>query len=81
MGSENLTVVLGWCFVLNYLLLLVWGSVFIGAKDWLYRLHSRWFDLSRPVFDAMHYGLMGGYKLLIFIVFLAPYLAIRLAGW
>lgn len=80
MLADNLTVVLGWCFVVNYLVLLVWALLFIFAKNWLYGLHSRWFELSRPVFDAMHYELMGAYKLLILVLFLAPYLAIHLAG-
>lgn len=79
MVADNLTVVLGWCFVMNYLVLLVWALLFTCAKEWMYRLHSRWFDISRPVFDAMHYGLMGVYKLLILILFLTPYVAIRLA--
>lgn len=64
-----------WSLGLNYGLLLVWFLVLVYAHDWIYRLHARWFRLSRETFDAMHYGGMVAYKIGIILLNLVPYLA------
>ena len=45
-----------WCTLANYGILLVWFLVFVSARDWLERLHGRWFRLSHDQFDAIHYA-------------------------
>jgi hypothetical protein len=37
----------------NYSILLIWFGAFSLARDWMYRLHSRWFNLSAQTFDAL----------------------------
>ncbi|WP_353850875.1 DUF6868 family protein [Acidithiobacillus sp.] len=49
--------------------------VFIGAHDWLYQLHHRWFHLSTEHFDALHYAGMAVYKIGILIFNLVPMVA------
>ncbi len=73
---ETLSGVLGWATLINYLLLVLWFMVFVFAHDWLYRLHSWWFNLPVQNFDTLHYGGMAFYKLCIFLFFLAPWLAL-----
>ena len=39
--------ILIWSLVVNYAVLLVWFAAIALAHDWVYRLHTRWFRLSR----------------------------------
>jgi hypothetical protein len=68
---------LGWSALINYGLLLLWVLLFALARDWMYRFHGQWFDISDQHFDIIHYFLMGWFKLLIFVFNLTPYLVLR----
>ena len=78
MTLATLQSLLGWCAVINLALLSVWFLLYVLAKDAMYRLHSRWFALSRERYEAIHYGAMAGYKLAIWIFNLAPFIALHL---
>ena len=78
MNVELLQAVLGWCAVINYGILLWWFLWISVAPDWIYGLHTRWFRIDRERFDAIHYAAMAGFKLAIFVLNIAPYLALRI---
>lgn len=78
MDLSTLQALLGWCALINFGLLILWFGLYLFARDWLYRLHGRWFALSRERFEAIHYGAMAGYKLAIWLLFFSPYLALHL---
>jgi hypothetical protein len=80
MEIEELRSVLGWCTLINYAVLLYWFAMVVLARDWMRRLHGRWFSLSDENFDAVHYALMGVYKLGIILLNLVPYFALRIVG-
>ena len=65
-----------WCTVFDYVVLIVWFLAFVFASDWLYRMHTRWFHLSRERFDALHYGGMSVYKIGILLFNLVPLVAL-----
>lgn len=67
-----------WCLALTYSLLMIWFLMFWRWHDGLYRLHSRWFKIDEVRFDAIHYGLMGIYKIGIFLFNLTPLVAVCL---
>lgn len=69
---------LAWCAVINIGLLLWWFLFFTLAHDWMYRFHSKWFNLPVDRFDAIHYAAMAAYKMGIWLFNLAPYLALRI---
>lgn len=73
-----LRTILIWSLVVNYLVLLVWFAVIVFAHDWIYRLHTRWFRLSRETFDALHYGGMAVYKIGTLLLNVAPLLGVLL---
>jgi hypothetical protein len=77
MTVELIRNVLGWCTVINYGLLLFWFVFFMLARDWIYRLHGRWFNISHQNFDAIHYAGMAIYKIGIFLLNLVPYIVLR----
>ena len=80
MTVEIIRDVLGWCTVINFALLLLWFTFFSLAHDWVYKVHGRWFSLSKENFDAIHYAGMAFFKLCIFLLNFAPYLALRIVG-
>jgi predicted permease len=65
--------------LLNYVVLLAWFLVFCGARARLLRLHQRWFGITAPTFDAIHYAGMALYKVGILLLCLVPYVALRIA--
>ena len=77
MTLELLRTALGWAAILNIILLLAWAGLFIFARPWMARLHSRWFKLSPEAFHAMHYAGIGLYKLAIWMLLVIPYLVLR----
>ena len=79
MTTTILRDVLIWSLVFNYAILMVWFGVLTLAHDWIYRLHTRWFTLSRETFDAIHYGAMSVYKIGVLLLNLAPLVALLIA--
>ena len=77
MSIDTLSELLAWSAAVNYGLVIVWFLVFTSAHDWLFRIHASWFTLSEGAFDALHYGLMGAYKLVIFAFFFVPFLVLQ----
>lgn len=65
-----------WCWVINVGMLLFWSLMFLVARDWIYRLHSRWFKLSEESFNTIHYAGILFLKTTIFVFFLVPYIAL-----
>ncbi|MEX0701514.1 MAG: DUF6868 family protein [Planctomycetales bacterium] len=80
MTLETARSALLWCAIINYGVLLYWFLMFAFARDWVHRLHGRWFRLSAERFDALHYVGMTLYKLGILLFNLVPYIALRIVG-
>ena len=75
MSPDIIKVLLLYSLAFNYMILLIWFGVFSFAHDWLYRLHSRWFFISRENFDALHYAGMAFYKIGLILLNIAPLVA------
>lgn len=59
-------------------ILLWWFLFFMFAHDWMYRFHGRWFHLSTRQFDAIHYGAMAFYKIVILVFNMVPLVVLYL---
>ena len=77
---DTLRSFLGWAALLNYAVLIAWFAAFKLAGDALYRLHARWFRITRETFDALHYGGMAVYKIGVLLFFMVPWLVLRILG-
>jgi hypothetical protein len=66
------------CFLGGLMLLFVWFTIFAFAGDWVYQIHSRWFQIPRQTLDTIHYTGMAATKIAIILFFLLPWLAINL---
>ena len=75
MNPEAIKELLLYSLAFNYTILMIWFGVFSLCHDWMYRLHSRWFNLSAETFDALHYGSMAVYKIGIIMLNIAPLVA------
>lgn len=64
--------------IINYLILLLWFGVFVLAHDWIYRLHTRWFNIAMQTFDTIHYSGIAIYKIGIILLNLVPLLVLCL---
>ncbi len=69
-----------WCVIGHYALLLIWFGFFVFGHRWLYRLHNRWFSMTRETFDALHYALLGIFEVLVLVFFLVPLVVLYLTG-
>lgn len=78
MNIAQLTDVLLYCTLINYIILLIWFFVFIFAKSAIKKLHTQWFKLSDQNFDAIHYSAMAVYKIGILLLNLVPLIALKL---
>jgi hypothetical protein len=58
--------------------LLIWFFFLVFAHNWVYRIHTKWFNISPEKFDEIHYAGMALFKIGILLFNLAPYLALRI---
>ena len=79
MTLELLRSVLGWSAILNLVMVALWFVLFLGMHDRMYAWHRRWFRLSVETFDAIHYAGMAWYKVATWLIFIMPYIALRLS--
>jgi uncharacterized protein DUF6868 len=80
MTIEIIRSFLAWCSIINIGLLLFWLLWFMLGHDFIFRFHGKWFKLSEEQFDAIHYALMGFFKIGIFLFNVVPYFALRIVG-
>ncbi|MHC4646213.1 MAG: DUF6868 family protein [Planctomycetota bacterium] len=50
------------------------------AGDWVYRIHSKWFSISRETFNVAIYSFIGIYKIFVFVFNLIPCIALLIVG-
>ena len=80
MLCDILRSVLGWCTLINFGLLLWWFLFIAFAHDFVYRMHSKWFTVSKDHFNAIHYAGITFFKITVFVFNLVPYIALRIVG-
>ena len=76
MDIETLTTFLMWCTIIN-VAVFAWAALwFMLAPDFIYRMQTRMFPLPRETYNAIVYAFLGGFKLLIIVFNVAPWLAL-----
>ena len=69
-----------WCTILNAALLVLTGMIFTFAGDWVYRVQSKWYPISRDAFNVVIYSFIGLFKLFFITFNLVPYVALLIIG-
>jgi hypothetical protein len=80
MDIESIRAFLMWCTILNVTLLVLSSLICLCAADWVYRIHGKWFSISRENFNVAIYSFLGLYKILVFVFNLIPYVALLIVG-
>jgi len=68
---------LGWCSLIYIVILALLSVLSLFARNWLYKLQSKWFSISEDQFNAINYALLGAFKFLLIMFFLVPHLVLR----
>ncbi|MBT8037917.1 MAG: hypothetical protein KJO21_10265 [Verrucomicrobiae bacterium] len=76
MHIETLTTFFMWCTIINGILLIYTSLLVIFAPDFIYRMQSKWFPISRDSFNLVVYSYLGLFKILFLFFNLAPYIAL-----
>jgi len=66
------------CAVMGILVLLIWWGALAWMGDLAYRVHSGLSPMTRAHFEHVHYAGMLATKTAVSLLFLFPYIAIRL---
>ena len=76
MNIEILYKLLYYCSLINLTLLFLWWLAFIFAHDQIYKIHSKWFNISIEKFDVINYSGMGIFKMIILVFNIIPFIAL-----
>jgi hypothetical protein len=78
MDMQTLTRFFLWCTIINGAIGVLWGGMYFLAPDWMYRMHSKMFPMSRETFVLANYSLIGFFKLMFWLFNLTPYIVLRI---
>ena len=67
---------LKWCCIINFSVLLFSSLVIALMPDFIYRVHSRLFNLSREAFNTVIYQYLALFKVLVLVFNFTPFLAL-----
>ena len=69
------------CFVLGFVVLIIWFLFFLVAGGLIYDVHGGLFkEITVRQFQVIHYCGMGLVKLFVSVFFFIPYIAMRWTG-
>ena len=80
MTIQALTAFFMWCTIINAALLILSTIMIIPAQDLVYRMHSKWFSISREAFNVAIYSYLGIFKIAILVFNVVPYVALLIIG-
>ena len=73
----DLTQFFGWASVISIAVLCVMFMMLTVFKQGILEIHSQLFDLSEADLNLIYLKYFAQYKLLMFILFIVPYLALK----
>ena len=68
--------VLMWCSIMNVGLMIVMFLILWLGRRWVYNMHSKFFPVTESQFNAIIYGFLGVYKLVIYVFNIIPWIAV-----
>ncbi len=80
MDIQRLTAVFKWCVIINVVLFVLSATMIMAAPDFVYRMQSNLIPIPRETFDAIVYGLLGFYKVVLVVFVVVPYVALLIVG-
>ena len=80
MDIDTLKTFFMWCTIINGAILIYWSLILMNAPNFVYRLQSKRFNISREIFNVVVYSFLGLAKVLFVFFSLAPYVALVIIG-
>lgn len=78
MDIVSVTSFFGWCSVINIGILSFTALFLMLFKDSLVAIHSQLFNLEQKVLLSIYFKYIAGYKVLILMFNLVPYVALKI---
>jgi hypothetical protein len=69
---------IGWCTVINIGILLIATIFLVLTRAPILKMHAKLFELSQADLSLSYFQFLGQYKLAIYVLNLAPYIALRI---
>ena len=69
-----------WCTILNFGFLMFSFLFLTFAGDLVYRMHSKWFSMSRETFNVLLYSFLGMYKIVWLVFNVVPLVTLKIIG-
>lgn len=69
---------LGWCSVINILLLMITTLGIVFFHNSIVQIHGKLFNLNKEDLGRTYFGYMALYKVLIIVFNIVPYIALKL---
>jgi len=76
MNTKEIKTLLGWCFIINFILLIFSSISILVFLDEFYKIHSNFFTLSIETYNALLFAYMALWKVLNIVFFGVPYIAL-----
>ena len=76
MNLEALTTFFMWSTIINGGIFVYWAVFIFFMPDFVYKIQSKWFNISRESYDVVIYSFLGLYKIFFIIFCLTPYLSL-----
>jgi hypothetical protein len=80
MDLESLTRFFMWCTILNVGMQIFFFVVMLTFKDTAYRMQKKFFPLTNEQLDLVMYCFLGGFKLLVTVFCIVPWIALLIIG-
>lgn len=80
MDIQTLTTFFMWCTIINGGILVLWALTCMLALDWVFRMHSKWFNISRDAFNVAIYSFLGLFKIAFIFLNVVPYVSLLIIG-
>lgn len=69
-----------WCTIINAALLVLTWLITMLAGGWVFRMHSRFYPISREAFNVVIYSFVGLLKTFVIFFNFVPYLALLIVS-
>ena len=80
MDIIKLRSMLGWSAVINFGLLFFFGFMLLFGKEFIFSIWSNFFAISSETYDIIMISFIGFWKIVVFVFFLIPYIAIGIVN-
>ncbi|MEE9357057.1 MAG: hypothetical protein V3U62_01655 [Sedimenticolaceae bacterium] len=80
MDIETLAAFFMWCTIINGAMFVFSAAMCILARDFVYRVHSKWFAMPRETFNVIIYSWVGLFKIVFLVFNVVPYVALLIIG-